>query len=52
MTILARIRGAAGKRTIINYIMTTFQKSLATAFREKYGKGPLRRAYSIQNIQP
>ena len=52
MTIPVRIRGAAGKRTVMNYIITPIQKSLATAFREKKGKGPLRRAYSIQNIQP
>ena len=37
-----------GKRTVMNYIMTPIQKSLATAFRKNRG----RRAYSIQNIQP
>ena len=52
MTIPVRIRGAAGKRMVMNYIMTPIQKSLATAFREKSEKGLLWRAYSIQNIQP
>ena len=35
MTIPVRIRGAAGKRTVMNYIMTPIQKSLVTAFKEK-----------------
>ena len=38
MTIPVRIGGAAGKRTVMNYIMTPIQKSLATAFRENRGK--------------
>ena len=35
MTIPVRIRGAAGKRMVMNYIMTPIQKSLVTAFKEK-----------------
>ena len=35
MTIPVHIRGVAGKRTVMNYIMTPIQKSLATAFKEK-----------------
>ena len=35
MTIPVRIGGAAGKRTVMNYIMTPIQKSLVTAFKEK-----------------
>ena len=52
ITIPVRIKGAAGKRTVMNCIMTPIQKSLGTAFREKSEKGLLWRAYSIQNIQP
>jgi hypothetical protein len=51
-TIPVRFRGVAGKRTVINYNITLIQKSLATAFGEKLRMGALRRAYSIQNIQP
>ena len=35
MIIPVRIKGAAGKRTVMKYIMTPIQKSLTTAFREK-----------------
>jgi hypothetical protein len=35
MTTPGGIRGAAGKRTVMNYIMTPIQKSLVTAFKEK-----------------
>ena len=35
MTIPVRIRGAAGKRTVTDYIITPIQKSLATVFRDK-----------------
>ena len=35
MTIPVRIGGAAGKRMVMNYIITPIQKSLATAFREE-----------------
>ena len=35
MTIPVRIGGAAGKRMVMNWIMTPIQKSLAPAFREE-----------------
>ena len=35
MTIPVRIGRAAGKRTVMSYIMTPIQKSLVTAFKEK-----------------
>ena len=35
MTIPVRIGRAAGKRTVMSYIMTLIQKSLATAFRKE-----------------